>query len=76
MVKVMPDGSIEEKTRKINPTIPIPNETSMIHGIYDEDVKDEPTFKQIAKSLAQYLEGCDLSGFNCCLLYTSPSPRD
>ncbi|MFK7954286.1 MAG: exonuclease domain-containing protein [Ekhidna sp.] len=65
MVKVMPDGSIEEKTRKINPTIPIPNETSMIHGIYDEDVKDEPTFKQIAKSLAQYLEGCDLSGFNC-----------
>jgi DNA polymerase III subunit epsilon len=65
MVKVMPDGSIEEKTRKINPTIPIPAETSMIHGIYDEDVKDEPTFKQIAKSLAQYLEGCDLSGFNC-----------
>lgn len=65
MVKVMPDGSIEEKTRKINPTIPIPEETSMIHGIYDEDVKDEPTFKQIAKSLAQYLEGCDLSGFNC-----------
>ncbi len=65
MVKVMPDGSIEEKTRKINPTIPIPAETSMIHGIYDEDVKDEPSFKQIAKSLAQYLEGCDLSGFNC-----------
>ena len=53
MVKVMPDGSIEEKTRKINPTIPIPTETSMIHGIYDEDVKDEPTFNQIAKSLNQ-----------------------
>lgn len=65
MVKVMPDGTIEEKCRKINPTIPIPLETSMIHGIYDEDVKDEPTFSQIAKSLAQYLEGCDLSGFNC-----------
>lgn len=64
MVKVMPDGTVEEKCRKINPTIPIPSETSMIHGIYDEDVKDEPTFKQVAKSLAQYLEGCDLSGFN------------
>jgi len=64
MVKAMPDGTVEEKCRKINPTIPIPNETSLIHGIYDEDVKDEPTFAQIAKSLAQYLEGCDLAGFN------------
>lgn len=65
MVKIFPDGTIEEKCRKVNPTIPIPAETSMIHGIYDEDVKDEPTFKQLAKSLAQYLEGCDLGGFNC-----------
>ncbi len=64
MVKAMPDGTVEEKCRKINPTIPIPMETSLIHGIYDEDVKDEPTFKQVAKSLAQFLEGCDLAGFN------------
>lgn len=64
MIKIMPDGTVEEKCRKINPTIPIPAETSMIHGIYDEDVKDEPSFAQVAKSLAQYLEGCDLSGFN------------
>lgn len=64
MVKAMPDGSVEEKCRKINPTIPIPHETSLIHGIYDEDIKDEPTFKQVAKSLAQFLEGCDLAGFN------------
>jgi len=64
LIKVMPDGSIEEKCRKINPTIPIPIETSLIHGIYDEDVKDEPTFKQVAKSLATWLEGCDLAGFN------------
>ncbi|WP_420318717.1 exonuclease domain-containing protein [Ekhidna sp.] len=64
MVKAMPDGTVEEKCRKINPTIPIPHETSLIHGIYDEDVKDEPNFAQIAKSLAQYLEGCDLAGFN------------
>ena len=65
MIKILPDGSTEEKHRKINPTIPIPEETSLIHGIYDEDVKDEPTFKQVAKSMAQWLEGCDLSGFNC-----------
>jgi len=58
------DGSIEIKTRRINPGIPIPLEASLVHGIYDEDVKDEPSFKQVAKSLAQFLEGCDLAGFN------------
>lgn len=64
LIKVLPDGSIQEKCRKINPTIPIPAESSMIHGIYYEDVKDEPTFKQVGKSLATWLEGCDLAGFN------------
>jgi len=64
LIKVMPSGEIEKKERRINPTIPIPTEVSLIHGIYDEDIKDEPTFKQVAKSLAQWLEGCDLSGFN------------
>lgn len=64
MIKVFPDGTVEEKCRKVNPTIPIPAETSMIHGIYDEDVKDEATFKQIARSLATWLSGCDLAGFN------------
>lgn len=64
LIKVLPDGSVEEKCRRINPTIPIPAETSIIHGIYDEDVKDEPTFKQVARSLAIWLEGCDLAGFN------------
>lgn len=64
LIKVFPDGTVEEKSRRINPTIPIPAEVSMIHGIYDEDIKDEPTFKQVAKSLATWLEGCDLAGFN------------
>ena len=64
MIKVHPSGEEEEKTRRINPTIPIPKETSVIHGIYDEDVKDASTFKQVAKSMAQFLEGCDLAGFN------------
>lgn len=64
IAKAFPDGSVEVKTRRINPGIPIPAEASAIHGIYDEDVADEPQFKQVGKSLAQYLEGCDLAGFN------------
>ncbi|MEP0367251.1 MAG: 3'-5' exonuclease [Cyclobacteriaceae bacterium] len=64
LIKVMPDGSVEEKCRRINPTIPIPLESSLVHGIYDDDVKDEATFKQVAKSLVTWLEGCDLAGFN------------
>lgn len=58
------DGTVETRTKRINPGIPIPLESSLIHGIYDEDVANEPTFKQIAKSMAQFLEGCDLAGFN------------
>jgi DNA polymerase III subunit epsilon len=64
IAKAKPDGSVEVKTRRVNPTIPIPLESSLIHGIYDQDVADEPAFKQIAKSLAQFLEGADLAGFN------------
>ena len=63
-VKIMPNGEEIIKTSKINPTIPIPIETSLIHGIYDEDIKDAPTFKSIAKSLAKFLGGTDLGGFN------------
>ncbi len=63
-IKISPDQTIEEKCRKINPTIPIPDEVSKIHGIYDKDIKEEPTFKQVAKSLADWLEGCDMAGFN------------
>ncbi|MEP2774104.1 MAG: 3'-5' exonuclease [Fulvivirga sp.] len=64
VVKLMPNGESITKTNKVNPTVPIPHETSLIHGIYDEDVKDCPTFKNIAKSFAQFLEGSDLAGFN------------
>ncbi|MEQ8552503.1 MAG: 3'-5' exonuclease [Cyclobacteriaceae bacterium] len=64
LIKILPDGSVEEKCRRINPEMPIPIETSLIHGIYDEDIKDEPTFKQVGRSLATWLEGCDLAGFN------------
>ena len=63
-LKVMPDGKEECKTRRVNPQMPIPKHSTDIHGITDEDVKDCPTFKEMAKSLASQIEGCDLAGFN------------
>jgi DNA polymerase-3 subunit epsilon len=63
-VKVYPNGKEESKTRRINPGMPIPPESTAIHGISDEDVKDCPVFKEIARSLAAQIEGCDLAGFN------------
>lgn len=65
IAKVAISGEVETKTKRINPGMKIPLESSMVHGIYDEDVKDCPTFKQIAQSLADFLKGCDLGGFNC-----------
>ena len=64
MVKVAPDGEKAIKTRRINPEMPIPAEATAVHHITDEDVKDYPTFKQIAKSLKAFMEGCDFGGFN------------
>lgn len=64
LVKVSPDGTKSVKTRRINPEMHIPEAATAVHGISDEDVKDEPTFRQIAKSLAAFIEGCDFGGFN------------
>ena len=63
-VKLYPDGHTDIKTRRINPQMHIPEASTAIHHITDEDVKDCPAFKQIAKSLAQQLEGCDIAGYN------------
>jgi DNA polymerase-3 subunit epsilon len=64
ILKLHPDGKKEVKTRRVNPEMPIPNGSSEIHGIYDEDVKDEPTFKSMAKSLATFIGNSDMAGFN------------
>ncbi len=64
LAKISPGGQMEVKTRRINPERHIPLEVSEIHGIYDDDVKDKPTFKAIASSLLLYMERCDLAGYN------------
>lgn len=64
LIKVFPDGHTEEKTRRINPERHIPEESTAIHHITDEDVKDAPTFRQIAKSLHELFEDSDIAGFN------------
>lgn len=78
-VKVMPNGDEERKVRRLKPieqvydaatrtmverVMHIPEESTAVHHITDDDVKDCPTFKQIAKGLAEYIKGCDLAGFN------------
>jgi len=64
MLKIYPNGKEEAKTYRINPEMPIDPRAIAVHGITDEDVKDAPTFKQIAQTLANELEGCDFAGFN------------
>ncbi|MEJ1730900.1 3'-5' exonuclease, partial [Escherichia coli] len=64
VLKLNLDGTREVKTRRINPTIPISPEAQAIHGISNEDVAHEPTFREIAKSLANWMEGCDIAGYN------------
>jgi DNA polymerase III subunit epsilon len=64
VIKVMPNGEVIKKSNVVNPTIPIAPESTAIHGISNEDVKDKPTFKEIAKEYARFFEGTDLAGFN------------
>jgi len=64
VLRIEPDGERLLRTRRINPERAIPQEASAVHGIHDEDVRDEPTFKQVARSLLDLLEGADLAGFN------------
>lgn len=64
VLKLNPNGNEEWLTTRINPEMPIPPKSSAIHGITDKDIADSPTFKEIAKKLAAFLEGTDLAGYN------------
>ena len=63
-IKIYPNGKKETKTLRINPGMPIPPESTQIHHITDADVANAPTFKEVAKDLANTFEGCDVAGFN------------
>lgn len=63
-LKLLPDGTGQWRTRRLNPGVPIPPGASAVHGITDEDVATERSFSQIARSLAAFLDGCDLCGYN------------
>lgn len=63
-LKVFPNGNEVSRTMRINPEMHIPEQASEVHGIYDDDVKDCPTFKQVAKDVAHDFEGADIAGFN------------
>ena len=64
ILKVFPNGNKESKTWLVNPEMKIPAETTAIHGISDEKVANEPTFKELAPIVYQMIKDCDLAGFN------------
>ena len=64
MIKVQPDGTRTDFYQRFNPEMPIPPEITAIHGISDADVANEPTFKEKAHELNQFLLNCDFAGFN------------
>lgn len=63
-IKVFPNGNETSRTMRINPGMHIPEQSSAVHGITDDDVKDCPLFKDVAKDIANDFEGCDIAGFN------------
>lgn len=64
ILKINPDRSKQSYTKRVNPTIPIPIESSEIHGIYDIDVENEPTFKELSQEIADFIGDADLAGYN------------
>ena len=64
IIKMMPDGSEQVKTKRVNPEMPIPPGSTKVHGITDADVANEPTFKMIAGEIASFIDNSDLAGYN------------
>ena len=63
-LKISPNGKEQWMTTLVNPEMPIPAKVTAIHGLSDSDVAGAPTFREIAKNVASFLEGCDLAGYN------------
>ena len=72
-LRIEPSGAFASHSRRVNPWRPIPAAATAVHGITDEDVAHEPSFRDIAPRLARLLDGCDLAGFNIGRLRHSPA---
>ena len=64
ILRIQPNGTEEYKSHRVNPEVPIPAEATAVHGITDADVSGEPAFRQYARSVCDFLDGCDIGGFN------------
>jgi len=64
IIKVQPDGTEENYCKRVNPEMPIPAVVSEIHGIYDKDIQDAPTFKELANEIVAFIGDADLAGYN------------
>jgi len=64
VIKLKPDGSEEVLTLRVHPGIPIPLESSLVHGIYDEHIKDEKRFEELGQQIADFIQDSDLAGYN------------
>ena len=73
-VKLHPDGQEETKTWLLNPTVKIPPETTEIHGITDEIVRDCPTFFEMAEDIESFFDGCDLSVSSTAATFRASTP--
>lgn len=62
--RIQSDGGEDYRGHRVNPEVPIPAEATAVHGITDEDVAEEPTFRHYARGVGEFLDGCDISGFN------------
>lgn len=64
LIKINPDGTEETLHHLLNPGMPIPEQSSAIHNIFDKDVEGKPSFKDVAHELNRFLDGCDFAGFS------------
>jgi len=64
IIRLDVEGGESRLTFIINPGVPIPAESSAVHGLYDDDVKDKPSFDEVATEIYEFIKDSDIGGFN------------